>query len=630
MSIIILFIATCVAFTYLGWGVRDILDVKYELPVGSALALGFASSNLLFFICYLIIQDAITATVIVVGLMSILNFCRVLTIKLSSSERIKISIPNTARFWIPFTLFSITVIFSSTSYLQSGLGAYWHTANEDVFDGLNGRNAYLTENLLAAETQLDVGVRLGGELSQSLARDTGIDEKEIDSDVLKRRYIGSTGFLQYSSLAFYSILFFIPMGIDAFMLQALLNLGLFSIGVYSCARSIFEQSARSAFLAAIIATLGQFYFATFLNGHVGSMMYNAIVPFLLYGAIRFEQSSGYTWRTLLLLAILLLFILGAYPFPLPFIATPFLIYLGIKRNKKEVLNIYHLSQRFPILLQVLLGILGLVLLFILAYWIADPIRERALSQFRSWGTILNHVGFLQFWGIWPSQLANTATPLSLLDAQPFVKGVSIVVSLSISAVSCYGCWIFIREKNGFMLSAIPLFILFFFLMRFPVYDSYYVYKYLYINSWVLYVAAVAGFAALFTVSKIWVRYLVVLVFLVWAGSNSVHNVMAFSQISHKDYNEDFGLYSVLLTAPRALLEQSYIAIPVIDKADLVRQILAENQIITEHGKGRAEYFITMKDHQSTLYENYGNLVWESDLFAIVASPIADVPEFASY
>jgi hypothetical protein len=629
MLIIFKLFLVCMACFFMGWGIKNFLvGSDKEAPVGITMAIGYAFGGVAFFISYFLFHNSGIASKVVfyiaasINVLSFYRFC-----KKDGQARVVLE-RNCLYFAIPCLIFVVVTSVALLPYINSGYNKYWHTANEDIFDGINGMAAYLDDDPYLYEREnIDVSVRTRNAFEQSL-KDALSMEPKHDAKFFDNRYFAEIGMLQYSNLAFFAIFTNSPLGMDAFLLQAIFNLGLFSIGVYACVITVFQQTKIAAIIAACMTTLGTFYFATYLNGHEGSLIYNSIIPFLLYVVLNLIQRQKISWRFVFLAILFVIFICGVYPYPLPYIFAPIILYFLLSWCCSQTEDF--ILKRISFLYRVLLLVIISGLLFGVIYFVAEPIRSKALFRFRSWGTIVNHVGFLQFWGIWPSCLAYTQTALSWLNDKLLIKLMSFIFAVVITTSGLYGVYSLVCKRNLFVVAWVTLFALFFIIMYFAVCDSYYVYKFLYINSWFVYVFAIVGLLRLMQINRISFKIIAFVILVLWFGCNIINNGMALYEITNKSFNIHFEQYRDIIKAPKKLLEQSLISIAQNDHADLVREILSENGIVIGSYKAHARYLLVEKGIKDVLYEAVGQLVWQSARFKLIKIVSHDVPDFASY
>ena len=619
------------ACAYLGWGLYG-LCVNYndDTPSGSLVAFGYALGQILFFPAYFIFRDSNTAVISLFLLATVANVAYTYRLRRHGISFLAGALARFKHGFPAYIVFVIVVVFAAIPYLVAGFGHYWQTANEDIFDGLNGRSAYIRNELIGNEASVNVATSTRDALSESLRVQTETSP-EHDAKFFRERYVTDPGLLQYSSLAFFSVLMHSPVGVDAFLIQALLNLGLFAVGVYAFVRRVFNQPPVVAGIASILSAVGNFYLATYFNGHEGSLMYNAVAPFLLYFMVKWVRDRVPMGTWLIIPMVLTGMILGAYPYPMPFIIAPFIAYAALawfaRRSGDHEYSMIRLVSNRRILMA---GLFLFSIVFIIAYVLAEPIRIRALSQFRSWGTMLNHVGLLQFWGIWPSSLAYTSTTIGWLNSHFDVKLASLFFAATLSAISIYGFFRLLKQNIGFVAIWVPIAIFLFFVMRFAVYDSYYIYKFVYINAWIVIAATVVGFWSLISKQFMPIRLIASGILSLWIVVNLTHNAYAFWQISQKPFNRDSASYFQLLEVPKQILAETYIAIPQQDHADLVRQMLGDNGIVTQNGKLYAKFVLNEVEIKDVVDESVGQTEWQSGRFVLSKRPDNDYIEFAAY
>lgn len=630
--LIILYLTVFALLCYgAGWGLVSLYYANLRVPVPLTIAIGYALLVVVSYSGYLIFRQMLLATVAAVvpillidlwALCSTLLYRRTLTVEpeVASAGR-----SGLQQLWLA----AFVLILSASTYLVAGFGNYWHTANEDVFDGLRGRDAYLAGDFLATTDASGLMSTLRSELDQTLKTDAGIDP-ELSPEVLQNRFAYATGMLQYSSIAVFSVLLGLPTGMDVFLFQAILNLLLFALGLDTFLRTCLGLTGRLSVSIALASTLGNFYFATFLNGHIGSLMYNAVIPYVLILLHGLVTRPANRFLAAGMIGLLTIFVGGAYPYPLVYLLAPLSVY-GLLLADGRMLDgrIQRMILARPVPTAAILLLLG-ALAAVIAFWIGEPIRAKALLQYRSWGTMFNHVGFLQFWGIWPSTLAYTVTPLGWLNEQFSIKLLSIIVCLALSLVTVFGILRTCRRWPYLVIICTPMAVYFYLLMWFAFHDSYYMYKYLYIYAWFVYLFAATGIAGLLAAESKIFKFGAALLALVWLAANAVNNTAALVEIAAKRFNVNAEAYAELTDAPAELLSDSFIDIPQYDHGDLVRQLLSEHGIQTARNKERAEYLLLEKGLNDVLDERLGETLWESELFLITRAASEDLPEIASY
>lgn len=624
MKILFILIGLTLLFSALGWGlVRTFIRQPIALPVGTLPVLGYSAAIAAFFPLFFLLESAYVTTWAILGVGAVLALWALWKARHGLFGRIKAK----RILILPYLFFFSVMLVAAIPYINAGIGQYWHTGNEDVLDGLHGRNAYIRGELIG-KANFDISSRAGSTLSESL-RNVLREKKEKNATFFRERYVHDLGRLQYASLGFFSALLDMPKGMDVFIFQALLNLGFFALGVYAFSRNIFLQNRALSIGVATISSLGNFYFTTYVNGHEGSLIYNAAVPFIMYFgvvAIRDRLSLG-AW--IVIPIVMLAMVALAYPYPLMYAVAPLVVYgflswWGVWQGGRSVVDIF-LERRFQMLI-ITLMVIG----FVAAYMLGEPIRFRAVSQFRSWGTAINHIGFLQFWGLWPSGVAFSQTNLVWLDTHLPIKIASLGGASILSLLAIYGFSRLLKQGVSFLLVWITCWVFFFVVMRFAVYDSYYVYKFLYINAWVIVAGTVAGLASLLGSKRMILRLAAGLVGMVWVGANITHNISAMHGIANNDFNVYPESFQRVLEAPAGLLGNSYVDIPLDAHANLVRLIIGEGGHSLKRSKAEAQYLLHEKGITDIFPQEQGKVVWESDRFVLAEKPASDLVEIATY
>lgn len=358
-------------------------------------------------------------------------------------------------------------------------------------------------------------------------------------------------------------------------------------------------------------------------------MYNAAIPFILYFfviGVRDRLSIG---RWLIVPLVMMMMVLSAYPFPLPYVVAPVVAYAALSwwADRKGLNSIVEIltDRRFQIIIAIIL-LAG----FVISYLLGGSIRLRALTQYRAWGTAINHIGFIQFWGLWPSGIATSETNLAVLDSQPSMKITSLIIATALSGLSLFGFYRLMRQGITFVGVWVPLWFFFFFVMKFAVYDCYYFYKFLYINAWIVISATVVAIVYLIE-KKRGIQWIVgVTAMLAWLVPNSIHNISALQGFAHLSFNEHTSSYNKILEAPRSLLTETFIGIPQYAPSDLVRQILGDADIATKRSKAEAQFILNQKGIEDIYTEKNAEVIWESDVYSINRKPDRDIVELATY
>jgi hypothetical protein len=257
-------------------------------------------------------------------------------------------------------------------------------------------------------------------------------------------------------------------------------------------------------------------------------------------------------------------------------------------------------------------------------------RERALAQFRSWGTMLNHVGLFQFWGLWPSNLTNIKVSLYWLNQQEGFTSFTLIFSLILIGATLYGYFRLLSQKVTFLLVWIPVWMAFLIVMHYAATDSYYVYKFYYINAWLIVLATVIGLSAgIKSQRRIW-SYPSRLLLVAWIGVNFLNNLDAFKNITLKPYNSNYDMYRKVIEIPPELLADTYIDIPFYDHHDVTKKTLAALPATVQSSKATSKYLLEMTDNFDALPQLNTPVVWQSDAFTLRQTPPHNILELASY
>lgn len=520
------------------------------------------------------------------------------------------------------------VIVSAWPYFLSGWEGYWHSGNEDIIDALNGRDAYLSGVLHDLVSARAMGLLNVDTVKQSYLLPMGI--LPVTTDNFVEGWIR----IQYSSVAFWSYLLSAYHGMDAFLIQALLNLLLMALGVYQLGVRLLKLSRASALCAAGASVLSNFYLISYFAGHEGSMMYNAVAPFLLLLTYQWIEEGRWCWRSCLAIGVMLLMLINTYPFPLPYLVLP----LSLFAMYRLLLLPHRWPQRIVRLFQAVapeggrawnlprLFLLGGMLLLVLGvgFWqtweLFSPIRFKAENQFRAWGTILSYVGWLQYWGIWPSSLPSGNSYLLALIQNDLLVWASLLFAGAMTGLTLYGFYRMSRDGLVFFAIWILIWLLMLPAMRFVVADSYYLYKFLYINAFVGFLALAYAWESIARSGNQRLRQLVWWMLVVWAAVNLLHDGIGGWSIASRAYNKDYPAYQEVLSVPTEVLAQTFIDIPREDHRDVLRQTLTTRGIKLESDKRRAKYLLRMNGLADVVVEQEAPPVWSSALFRIVPAP----------
>ena len=610
------------AIFFCGYGVARLCGKGYSMvPIA-----GYALSQVLFFIFYFVFFSVDKAVVAVFATAALINL---VSLRLRWVPDALVATRRDSAYLAGAGVFLLLI--AAWPYFLAGWGNYWHSGNEDVFDALNGRDAFIQHDV--ALNEYFEGLKEGG-WGKAAKSHLGMFLPSHSQETVQSKvaiYAGDIGRLQYSSTAFWSTLFSAKHEVDAWLIQALLCLLLMGYGMVQLFERVLPISRVGSIGLATVVVANNFYLSTYFNGHQGSLMFAAMLPFgLLLALSLLERREGSYVRDGLLLALILAFVLGAYPYPLPFFLLAVFIYWLLIRQHAC------LSRG-----RNLIG-LGLLLLgFYIATWfLLEPIRERALDQFRSWGTTFNVVGFFQFWGIWPSMLASASSDfMNALVNSRLVMLASYAASLGLCGLAVYGLYRAARMKHLFLVAFAIMWLGLFPFMRFIVADSYYFYKFLYLNNFFVIGLVLFGYAQM--VSGAYSKALSVSakgLIAVWLALNIVGNAWAAWVISIKPYNVNAAAFRALIPALRDKSESVYFDLPKrgtrgahpTDNESVARSYLWSSGLRDSHDPATAKYFLRMNKLEGVAEHPPEKVLWQSALFRLVEAQDANLITIRSF
>lgn len=492
----------------------------------------------------------------------------------------------------------IVLVISSWPYLLSGIGNYWHSGNYDMEDGLNGRDAYLN-NLILESNNFDLGNVIGDKSWYDFAKVTGTLAKKAKAVDSYREWYAGDGFrLQYSSLAFWSVLLDLRHGLDVFLIQAILNLIVMTVGIYYLCRFTFCMMPQEAALAAGASVLSSFYLTTYFAGHEGSLIYGSLIPALLSLTLPSSEKKDNPFKRVLLIAIILLAILFAYPHPLVLIMFPILFHnlMGSMSVKEASNRITKAVKNNPL-------ISGIFVAFLLCFFVVTAIflweatsvyRIRSSEQYRAWGYTHDLMILPLFLGLINSPLDGTSFLGANLEKYAYLG----IVMLS-SVFTVYLAFCFLKSKLEQNYQFFPIFgalwIIGYSLFFFYIADSYYLYKYMYVHQFIFIIGIVSS---IYNSKFKWPKFVGGILLL----ANLKCNYLLAENIYLRPYNQDHMRFKNLLQFDRDLLEKSFIELTGGD-ATAMRQTLKAHGIQTTTDPRFAEYFILPKNRESDITGN---------------------------
>ena len=501
-------------------------------------------------------------------------------------------------------------ILAAWPYIWIGQGHYYHSGNEDfIIDGVNGARLFLQN----------------------------VPHSEIPE--------GYTDFfpLQYSSQAFWSSFFFVnPM--DGFVLQAILNLTISIFGIYWLSTVVFDFSQRVSVWTALFSVGANFYFTTYLSGHIGSMIYYSIAPVFAGLLILWvRRELGPVW---LCLAIAFYILLRAtYPGPANFIVVP-AVFLFINERILIPTHAYtHIANFFGFEIQpnlsirsnrpriirifvALLVILAAALAFHTIVWkVFAPIRTySSLRPNASWSIALCKEIVLLIWGVFPSLFIGARWPFPYLYQLDSIYWFAWIVSLGITYMAIAGG---LRsatdERRRFLFAFVLCYPVFFAVMRFYWGSSYYFYKFLYVN-YFFYVIAIAAFLfPLATTHHRWRKPIIIALLVFIFPLNCIWTLRNEIDIIQRPYHKLDVIDDLLHNVDREVFSQCYLDIPVYSNLDSFRTMFAMEDIPFTATRSDAKYLLQLKQIRNLFpcVLHKPQIHFENECFRIVTKPIED-------
>jgi hypothetical protein len=401
---------------------------------------------------------------------------------------------------------------------------YWHSANNDIFDGLCGAKSILDD------TQTDLGFeeeKLLRERSTkiSLQNESRFSESWICGNS-SSLYLDSPASIQYSNLAFIASFTRSQPSMITFLFQSILNLWLLFGALSYFGKNVLKLPILWCRIFAFLSIFSHIYWVTFLNGHIGTLMVAApLVYWISFIKKPFPEKAELQGSFLFI--TFSAFILLVYPYVVPLLLM-YAVGLLISRR-------YGARAYFAIV------IIGVFLLFLFSWMYFADERLKSASVFRSWGSFLTPLAPLQYFGIIPgnimsSRLLGIAQDIFQtlsLNSAPSVIIFTLAILSPLIYLYIFSLKINRREKNYDLtfVSVIPL------IIAVTSQDSYFFYKTSYIFQFISVGILIHAFheylksyplrSSIF--SKLILTYLTVLV-----AMNFSYNVFSTSQMINQN------------------------------------------------------------------------------------------------
>lgn len=384
-------------------------------------------------------------------------------------------------------------IFGNTSLMQN----YWHSANNDIFDGLCGGETL---------RRLEGNLSSIGENSNSLLLDVSPFSYSWRCSSDPDLFLMKPSAGQYSLLSFFSQFLQSESSMYIFLLCTLIFFALSIAFMYALARNHFDFSWGKSFAIALSTVFSHLYFVTWINGHLGTLIIMPVLILLLMAAISFLENKSlwflnksFKVEYLIIFSLCALFILFSYGHVIPILALLIALMVLIWTSRPASNDNFEVNHRK--ILRRWLEILIVSSAFFFAsiiYFYESQFRSQ--YSFRSWGSFLTPLGLLQYQGIFPGNITSSYSLYQVQEALQRI-GVNTNFKITLLAVGCvlplilllsYGVKKaihrhtfsqFPHQRNSrwnFVLVSLIFQVVVFLSLLVAAKDSYYVYKFLYL------------------------------------------------------------------------------------------------------------------------------------------------------
>jgi hypothetical protein len=611
--LIFLHVIIILAFSiFAGYGIISLFSHLFEIDKNKKLFLitpifGYALSQILFYQLYLVYENARISFAFAILIIVIINAICFIIISWNQKigKTLKSFQPEKHDYKLLWILLAVFIL-SAWQYMLVGEGFYYHSGNEDFFDGVRGGGVYL------ANTPM----------------------KYIRYDMFENINFVAVIDLQYSSQAFWRLLLNVG-GVDGFLLQAILNLFLTCIGVYWLVVYVFNGNKNVALWISFWSVAISFYFVTYMTGHIGSMMYVSVITIPL-GLFLLWSRKEIKWVWLILIYVFLYFIHNTYPGPIYFLIIPAVLlaihervltplnlwkifsdFFGISliNSKKLQFNKQKLLRQIILMIFILLGAL-FIIQFSWNYFEINRIQA-ILRQNVSWKITLFKEMFMVFWGIYPPGSTGTTSILPLFLSNDVINYSALFLALVISSIAFYTVFHcrLIKERRFLFIYGI-LFIWFLIVIRYFWGSSYYFYKFLYVHLFLIVIVLILW---IYERRKYWSkpkRTIILAVFYFLGFLNIIWDISLGLDFYQRPYNDKKSITDFFEKVPDNLLKEAYLDIPNEVNNLTFRHLFKDRGIeviYSKELKATAHYFIQVKNiqnatnnlvtHQNVIYEN---------------------------
>lgn len=602
---------------FAGYGIINIAaHVSKKKPIEHFYLLspviGYVFSQLLFFYFYKVSEDSRLSVILTLSTITLINVLYFVYACIRHYFHIN-QIVNYLRkinFKLLLVLF-IIFLLASWQYLLLGEGHYYHSGNEDFFEGIDGGLAYIKNTPL-----------------KFIFFDAQLAHVNFHAVI---RY-------QYSSQAFWRLFLGVG-GVDAFFLQSIINLILTALSTYWLTLVVFKSTQKAALFAAFMSISMSFYFVTFMTGHIGSMIYCSVAPALLgLTILLLKREIGWIW--IIPIFLLYNFVQESYPGPIYYLIIPLIIFFlnnqlskryniwekiysffGISfhtstKEKLKKLNYFRLSAFL---------ILGAGIMVIASLWLWDALRwyrtDSLLRYNESWKITLYKEMFMVFWGIYPPGSTGTVSILPLFISNEIVNTAALIIALLISSLLLIAAVKSATKGNRqYLLIYMLCFIPYAIVMRYFWGSSYYFYKFLYIHLFLIVIIfsiwifeSVANYKGF----KKKILFLGVLVLVIF---NITWDVFLGFDFVTRPYHKKSEIKDFFNNVPRTILDSTYLDIPnETNKLAFIR-IFRDQGINTQSNptSKNTVYHFKVKSIQNSTHNSAENnpIVYENSLLSI--------------
>lgn len=610
LHIILMFLFTF----YSGYGLTRLasqrlnLDTRWGMSIITP-TIGFVLSQVLFFFWYWIFENAKFSFYTVIITVSIINLFYLFLYQ--NKHSFNFSIIKKIDKLLIFTSFLIFVL-SSWQYILIGQGNYFHSGNEDYFDGINGGNAYLIDTPLRY-----IFYNIAGGVQFTA--------------VIK---------LQYSSQAFVRLLLNVG-ALDGFMLQQIFCLIITFLGVYWLAKYVFVFSRITSLLISFWSVAGSFYFSTFMTGHIGSIMYVSAVPvflglFLLWG----RKEIGWEW--LILLVIMFYFFDNTYPGPIYYLLIPILIVIVNERLmlpyklwdkffaglgfSKQNISFSKLNElkflRITILLLLIAVIFFIAIEFLWNFF--EAYRLRALTRSNvSWKITLYKEMLMVFWGIYPPGSTGTSSILPLFISNKTINTISFIISVIITILAILPLYSITKHKErAFIFVYGILLIPYFILMRYFWGSPYYIYKFLYVHIFLVIILLHLAVIEYYPKINLNIRKIIFSFFIFLGAINIIWDISLGLDFYYRPYHNKEKVKDFVKNVPKEVLAKSYVDIPREVDNLVFKWVLSEMGVGFKPNRKDAHYLIQLKNVGNATYNSVDikKEIYNNGLISIIEKP----------